>query len=564
MLSKSQDTSDKSEADDGTTENRVDGSQLSEGRANVPGLVSPLPPAPPIASDHSIPNKRTENDSTTLEPLAQHIASVAPSSGFAPAWHTAYDPSLHGQNGTEPPSFQSALQAALQRIHSEQHIDISKVASELSGSGADGSNTDAHHSAVTNEQHWQAALNVINNVASPALATTPWQVESAAHSIMAGQNVESSQTHNTQLDGSSANMIVSSSSPSPGEQGTGSAGEDHHAIISRATGGNATRFPSNMGPKPSTSMKAVPDPEDPNFAIITEVCDEITGKTRKIFRCAFPGCTKICNRLYNLKSHVLVHSNSRPFQCDHCAMSFARKHDLQRHLRSTHQKHKAFICDQCGLSFTRADAYRRHLIVEEKKRMGQPMTAEELQFETATHVAAAAAAAAAVVAGNTQPPTNSSAASTSTVSNTMELTNHFSVADVSGGRLSFPNLPTPTSSVTFNTDSPMAFLSMPNTRTSTDYMPEISQHEANSHSLPRLPRSHEVSSHPTPQNPSSRNGIHNNNSTPISGPQGDLQESIPSHTLVIPTQQTSTDRLSGESTNTQSGVKVEHHVDIQQ
>lgn len=41
--------------------------------------------------------------------------------------------------------------------------------------------------------------------------------------------------------------------------------------------------------------------------------------------------------------------DARPFQCDQCAMAFARRHDLQRHMRSTHQKHKAFVCEHCGL-----------------------------------------------------------------------------------------------------------------------------------------------------------------------------------------------------------------------
>ncbi|KAI8907740.1 hypothetical protein DFJ77DRAFT_513841 [Powellomyces hirtus] len=200
--------------------------------------------------------------------------------------------------------------------------------------------------------------------------------------------------------------------PTPQQPNTpASTTREHPSIISRATGGNVTRFPSNLKPKPSSGVKAVPDPEDPNFAIITETRDEVTGKVKKLFRCAYPGCGKVCNRLYNLKSHVLVHSNTRPFQCEHCSMSFARRHDLQRHLRSTHQKEKSFICDRCGLSFTRADAYRRHLIVEEKKRTGQPMTQEEMQFEVATHaaaaaVAAAAAAAAASSAASTPLPTS--------------------------------------------------------------------------------------------------------------------------------------------------------------
>ncbi|RKO99558.1 hypothetical protein CXG81DRAFT_4847, partial [Caulochytrium protostelioides] len=61
-----------------------------------------------------------------------------------------------------------------------------------------------------------------------------------------------------------------------------------------------------------------------------------------------------------LKSHMLCHSGARPHNCPDCEASFARKHDLQRHVRTLHTDQRRFKCGQCGQAFARADALRRH------------------------------------------------------------------------------------------------------------------------------------------------------------------------------------------------------------
>ncbi|RKP04240.1 hypothetical protein CXG81DRAFT_8173, partial [Caulochytrium protostelioides] len=59
-----------------------------------------------------------------------------------------------------------------------------------------------------------------------------------------------------------------------------------------------------------------------------------TGKPRKMYPCLYPGCDRAFPRFYNLKSHLLCHSQVKPHRCDHCTACFARKHDLQRHRRT--------------------------------------------------------------------------------------------------------------------------------------------------------------------------------------------------------------------------------------
>ena len=64
-------------------------------------------------------------------------------------------------------------------------------------------------------------------------------------------------------------------------------------------------------------------------------------------------------RKHNLKSHLLTHTDSKPFQCSYCSSNFRRNYDLKRH-EKIHTKEKPYICLKCGKSFSRADTLLRH------------------------------------------------------------------------------------------------------------------------------------------------------------------------------------------------------------
>lgn len=79
-----------------------------------------------------------------------------------------------------------------------------------------------------------------------------------------------------------------------------------------------------------------------------------------LYCCPWPGCNKVFNRFYNLRSHYRIHSGEKPFTCNFCEASFARNHDLKRHER-IHSNSKPFVCTVCNKAFSRNDAMNRHV-----------------------------------------------------------------------------------------------------------------------------------------------------------------------------------------------------------
>jgi hypothetical protein len=72
-----------------------------------------------------------------------------------------------------------------------------------------------------------------------------------------------------------------------------------------------------------------------------------------------PYCETEFTRHHNLKSHLLTHSQEKPYHCSECNMRFRRLHDLKRHTK-LHTGEKPHICPKCNRKFARADALARH------------------------------------------------------------------------------------------------------------------------------------------------------------------------------------------------------------
>ncbi|PWN32607.1 uncharacterized protein FA14DRAFT_76063 [Meira miltonrushii] len=120
------------------------------------------------------------------------------------------------------------------------------------------------------------------------------------------------------------------------------------------------------------------------------------GTPVKRFQCHL--CERAFARAYNLNTHLATHdpdpAKSKPFPCPYPSCksdggrSFSRKHDLQRHVASTHEHEpipddeeeidengvrvsqlaklglstpgRKFRCEECGRAFVRRDALKRH------------------------------------------------------------------------------------------------------------------------------------------------------------------------------------------------------------
>ncbi|KAI8615134.1 hypothetical protein BC830DRAFT_1064758 [Chytriomyces sp. MP71] len=62
-----------------------------------------------------------------------------------------------------------------------------------------------------------------------------------------------------------------------------------------------------------------------------------------------------------LKAHNKTHVVLRPFECDICRNTFARNHDLKRHVRSVHNSRRPHACRRCKAAFVRSADLERHI-----------------------------------------------------------------------------------------------------------------------------------------------------------------------------------------------------------
>lgn len=78
-------------------------------------------------------------------------------------------------------------------------------------------------------------------------------------------------------------------------------------------------------------------------------------------------CSRVFRKKFNLKSHMVTHSDERGFSCGTCDLAFARESDRNRH-EKTHEE-PGFVCGGelpdgqrwgCGQRFVRADTLRNH------------------------------------------------------------------------------------------------------------------------------------------------------------------------------------------------------------
>ncbi len=79
-------------------------------------------------------------------------------------------------------------------------------------------------------------------------------------------------------------------------------------------------------------------------------------------------CGETFKTSFHLKRHALTrHSNIRPFRCNHCLMTFARKDKLKQH-EAKHINHPLYSCSDCGKGFYRKEHLKDHEISKHSKQ----------------------------------------------------------------------------------------------------------------------------------------------------------------------------------------------------
>lgn len=72
-------------------------------------------------------------------------------------------------------------------------------------------------------------------------------------------------------------------------------------------------------------------------------------------------CQKVFLGLNDLRKHLRIHNDERPYACPHCDKKFRQGGCLKNHVASQHGSDVQFICNYCNKGFPIKERLRLHL-----------------------------------------------------------------------------------------------------------------------------------------------------------------------------------------------------------
>lgn len=217
---------------------------------------------------------------------------------------------------------------------------------------------------------WGATQNEVSKAATDSAPANPATTLSAPMAVVA-DNIQSPSGGDTAGSGESHQQTSPMSVTSLGTMGSlagpsgttttvGSPLPIEETARQASDTADAASPPEGGSKAISFSSPGLLPPNDPRRGFSMPQSSSRQGTrspSSKKHRC--PYCATEFTRHHNLKSHLLTHSQEKPYVCSTCQSRFRRLHDLKRHTK-LHTGERPHICPKCGRKFARGDALARH------------------------------------------------------------------------------------------------------------------------------------------------------------------------------------------------------------